>query len=64
MEVFILLTFFCTIFLHIVNGSVWHSRSSEFYVSTWLKYDSIFVNRWSAPDLWESKWVFCKNWKL
>ena len=32
-----------------VNGSVWHSHSSEFYLSTWLKYDSIFVNRWSAP---------------
>jgi len=60
------LVFFCTICLHInVNGSVWHSHSSEFYLSTWLMYDSIFANRRSAPDLGGLKWVLlCKNWKL
>jgi len=37
MQTFILL-FFCAICLHIhVNGSVWNSHSSEFYLSTWLK---------------------------
>jgi len=47
-----LVNLFCTICLHIhVNGSIWHSHSSEFYLNTWLKYDSIFGNRWSAPDL-------------
>jgi len=47
---------FCMIYLHIhVNGSVWKSHSSEFFLSTWLKYDSIYVNRWSAPDLGYSK---------
>jgi len=31
--------------LHIhVYGLVWNSHSSEFCLSTWLKYDSIFVN--------------------
>jgi len=25
--------------LVIVNASVWYSHSSEFYMSTWLKYD-------------------------
>jgi len=47
-----LVKFFCTICLHIhVNGLVWYSHNSELYLSTWLKYDSIFVNRWSAPDV-------------
>jgi len=33
---------FCMICLHNhANGSVWNSHSSEFYLSTWLKYDSI-----------------------
>ena len=52
------ISIFYTSCLHIhVNGSVWHSHSSEFYLSTWVKYDSIFVNRWSAPDLRGLKWV-------
>jgi len=41
-----LVNIFCMICLHIhVNGSVWNSHSSEFYLSTWLKHDSVFVNR-------------------
>jgi len=63
--IFMMLIFFCGICLHIhVNGSVWHSHSSKFYLSTWLKFDLIFVNRWSTPDVGDFKWVFCKNWKL
>ena len=32
-----LVNFSCTICLHIhVNGSVWHSHSAEFYLSTWM----------------------------
>jgi len=53
--------FACTF---VLNISVWHSHSSEYCLNTWLKYDSIFVNRWSASDLGGWKWVFCKNWKL
>jgi len=35
-----LVDFFRTICWHIhVNSSVEHSHSSEFYMSTWLKYD-------------------------
>jgi len=33
-----------------VNGLVWNSHSTELCLSAWLKYDSIFANRWSAPD--------------
>jgi len=53
-----LVNYFCTICFHIqVNGSVWYSHSSEFYLSTQLKYHSIFVNGWSAPDL--GNWNEC-----
>jgi len=33
-----------------VNGLVWHSHTTELCPSAWLKYDSIFVNRSSAPE--------------
>jgi len=56
-----LVNYFYSICLHInVNGSVWHSHSSGFYLSTWAKYDSIFVNRVSAPDPQISNESFAK----
>jgi len=44
--------------MHIeLNGLVCHSHSTELCLSAWLKYESIFVNRWPAPESWLGRFV-------
>jgi len=44
--------------MHIaVKGLVSHNHSTELCLSAWLKYDSVFVNRWSAPESWLWRFV-------